>query len=366
MTAAVAGYSFQAEAQPLMDRGGAFMGPPRPQNIMFDRRVVRGPAFSAIRVVPSDPNVPETTQRKPRRRSGRQKKSKYPDIYKPDVEPMQGRLHIEVQTDTYLEEIADRPKESDINTQTEAELDRPPTPLFIPKKTGIEVSTEILDGDLFYFDKEVEPILEKLVGQIMDQSLMEVVRDQELHDLRAYREEFRNVRRTELAATRRLEEEERSRNEEKQQRIHQERERLKREAEMKEKLAQKKFAQEFMGTVATDTLSNLQRKGYFGDPLMREVEVQFMPWLLSEANSRIVDLQTARGLVDDLIHDALRKAATARIFAQREAVERVQMAKHDRIEVLAPTPSLKKSPDEERDPSEDSASSSDYESSGEN
>ncbi len=42
----------------------------------------------------------------------------------------------------------DRVEEADIQTQTDAFLDRPPTPLFVPAKTGVDVSTQIVEGDV--------------------------------------------------------------------------------------------------------------------------------------------------------------------------------------------------------------------------
>lgn len=50
----------------------------------------------------------------------------------------------------YLEEIADRIIEVDVECQTDAFLDRPPTPLFIPAKTGKDVATQILEGEVQY------------------------------------------------------------------------------------------------------------------------------------------------------------------------------------------------------------------------
>ena len=50
----------------------------------------------------------------------------------------------------YLEEIADRIIEVDMECQTDAFLDRPPTPLFIPAKTGKDVATQILEGEVQY------------------------------------------------------------------------------------------------------------------------------------------------------------------------------------------------------------------------
>ena len=62
--------------------------------------------------------------------------------------PVEGRKHIDIQTELYLEEITDRVEEADVHTQTDAFLDRPPTPLFIPAKTGVDVATQIEDGDV--------------------------------------------------------------------------------------------------------------------------------------------------------------------------------------------------------------------------
>ena len=55
---------------------------------------------------------------------------------------------MQVQTELYLEEITDRVEEADIQTQTDAFLDRPSTPLFVPAKTGMDVSTQIEEGDV--------------------------------------------------------------------------------------------------------------------------------------------------------------------------------------------------------------------------
>ena len=61
---------------------------------------------------------------------------------------MEGRRHTEVQTELYLEEITDRVEETDIGMQTDAFLDRPPTPLFVPAKIGSDVATQIEEGDV--------------------------------------------------------------------------------------------------------------------------------------------------------------------------------------------------------------------------
>jgi radial spoke head protein 3 len=82
--------------------------------------------------------------------------------------------------------LKDKPLEYDVDTQTDPLLDRPPTPLFIPKKTGLDVDTQIYPGELFDFDYEVEPILEVLVGKILEQSMMEVMEEEEMDNLRRH------------------------------------------------------------------------------------------------------------------------------------------------------------------------------------
>lgn len=331
---ATGGYVFATEPRPVLPGPRTKYredGPPRHANMMHDRRIVRGNAFQSVRLVPADAAVQEITHRPRPRRVGPQK-SKFSGLTElfPEREAVSGRQHIEIQTDTYLEQITDRPEEKSIEVQTEAELDRPPTPLFIPKLTGVNQSTTIGEGDLFCFDKEVEPILERLVGQILDQGMTEVVRTEELAAMRAYREELRSIRRTELAETRRLEAEEKSKAEEKKQRVEQERARIRREQETKEKLAQQKFAKEFMQDVTKDTISALDRKGFFGDALMREIEVEFMPWLMSEANAKIIDLTISRRVVDDVIRSTLAKSEVYSSAARAQLRERLNMAQFDR------------------------------------
>lgn len=67
-------------------------------------------------------------------------------------EAVEGRRHVDVQTELYLEELTDRVEEADVETQTDAFLDRPPSPLYIPAKTGIDVSTQILQGEVNYYN----------------------------------------------------------------------------------------------------------------------------------------------------------------------------------------------------------------------
>ena len=88
-----------------------------------------------------------------------------------------------------MEELSDKVPEAIAATQTDAFLNRAPSPLFIPQKSGIDVATQVYEGELFDFDFEVVPILEILVGKTIEQSLMEVHEEEELHVLRKHQVE---------------------------------------------------------------------------------------------------------------------------------------------------------------------------------
>lgn len=121
---------------------------------------------------------------------------------------MHGRKHEDVQTDKYLEELFARPPEYDAECQTDLFLQRPPSPPYVPAKVGVDCATEILEGELFDFDTEVEPILETLIGRSVEQGLLEVMHEEELADVRQQQQEFLAQREKELAELRRLEAEE--------------------------------------------------------------------------------------------------------------------------------------------------------------
>lgn len=111
-----------------------------------------------------------------------------------------------IQTEKWLEEIKDRVPETDVGVQTdEVSISSPPP---VPREAfgggaltpGCDKSTQILpdDPDLFVFDEEVVIVLEALVGKTLEQSLLEVIDEEELAAITQQKLNFEN--RTLLAA----------------------------------------------------------------------------------------------------------------------------------------------------------------------
>jgi len=245
-----------------------------------------------------------------------------------------GRKHIDVQTEEYLEELTDRPVEVAVDTQTDPLLDRPATPKFVPIKSGLDVETQIYPGELFDFDAEVEPILEVLVGKILDQGLMEVMEEEELANLQQHQLEFERKRNAELAEVQRMEEAERRKLEEKERRMEQERQRLFAEEKAKEKVAARGFAQNYLANLTTNVFNKLTAKGYFYDTTVREIETAFLPWIIDQVDTELQRAAESRRVLDHLIQQALQKAIQKEHKAQKEREEALKKQQEEEREKL--------------------------------
>jgi len=227
---------------------------------------------------------------------------------------------MEVQTETFLEELSDRPPETETATQTEAFLERPPSPLFVPAKTGVDKDTQIETGDLFDFDFEVVPILEVLVGKTLQLSMLELMEEEELATLRRRQREFEELRDAELGEIQRLESEAKRRFAEKQRRVTQEREQKAARQLLQEKVAARHFTRSYLSGLNDMVFDGLEESGHFFDPLQKEVAEQFMPWIFKAVVQNLNQITLARDSAEELLANALCHA---------ERLQKVEMAKRE-------------------------------------
>ncbi|XP_001927005.6 radial spoke head protein 3 homolog [Sus scrofa] len=282
--------------------------PVRYGNIMYDRRVIRGNTYALqAEPPPGQPDPAEIQRRQQAKRRALAKRRAQEQLRPRTPEPVEGRKHVDVQTELYLEEIADRIIEVDMECQTDAFLDRPPTPLFIPAKTGKDVATQILEGELFDFDLEVKPMLEVLVGKTIEQSLLEVMEEEELASLQASQYAFEELRNVELAEVQRLEEQERRHREEKERRKQQQWQVVHKHHETAEKIAARAFAQRYLADLLPSVFDSLRDGGYFYDPVERDIEIGFLPWLMNEVDKTMEYSIVGRTVLDMLIREVVEK-----------------------------------------------------------
>lgn len=242
-------------------------------NIMHDKRVFRGNTHN-MNLVQSNLTAAQKDEQRIKAEQERKKiemiktqllqfkRQKHkPSPY--DLEPGPP-ARIDVDLTFYLtENDKEKPAEIEVKTQTDDFEARPPTPDYVPKKTGIDKITQIEDYDLFDYDREVQPILNVLLTKTIEQSLLEVEEETELEEIRKFKTDYQ----TRQVNLRDNWEEEVKRE---IQRIKQKNKalkqaRVKREQQVKtmHKLQCLNLAKQFLGGCYRGTLSHLAQKSYW-------------------------------------------------------------------------------------------------------
>lgn len=299
-------------------------------NMMNDPRVVRGNTYAAKVLTTSVKKEQEfqsqKTQNKMSNEQFNRKSREQTRISTPP--PVDGRVHMPIQTENFLEELTDKPIETDAETQTQPFMDRPISPLFVPAKTGRDFETQIEPGDLFDFDLEVAPLLEVLVGKTIHVSMLELMQEEELEAIRRDQEEFEAIRNVELAEVQRLEAEARRKAEEKERRLAQEKKRVVDRALLEEKIAARAFSNQYLSQLHIGVMNDLFEEGFFFDPVKKEVEEIFMTDVIDHVKEAISSYSTAEALLEELMVEACNKAKEA----QRRASSARQIRKQKQLE----------------------------------
>jgi len=299
-------------------------------NIMADKRVVRGNTYASL-VAPKQDMADVQKQREAQRRRLMRANQTKKRMGTPEAIP--GRKHMDIQTDSYLEELTERTVEFEAETQTDFLLDRPPSPLFMPAKIGVDIDTQIQDGDLFDFDQEVEAVLEVLVGKTLEQSMMEVLEEEELESLRRHQEDFEKRRNTEMLEVQRMEAAEKRRTDEMDRRMNQASAQRERDLNIMKKVISRSIAASHLSSIKDRALAHLMDAGVFADSIGLAVESSFVPDLLKDVTSRMQRSSEDRAV----IASAMRSSIKTKMDAHRQKLqaERSRLAVIDAAEKQA-------------------------------
>jgi len=170
---------------------------------MYDKRVFRGNTHGIHTLKGNDKNL--TAAEKDEQRIKHEREIKKIDMIKSQLQHFKKAksktspydlnpgppARIEVDLTYFLtEQGRNKPDETDVKCQTDVFMPRPPTPKYVPKKTGIDKITQIEDFDLFDYDREVQPILNVLLTKSVEQALLEVEEETELDEIRKYKSDY--------------------------------------------------------------------------------------------------------------------------------------------------------------------------------
>ncbi|XP_071570668.1 radial spoke head protein 3 homolog isoform X1 [Temnothorax nylanderi] len=282
-------------------------------NIMFDRRVARGSTIASVPTLIDGEQSIAARQAEARRRHLARKRAQLQACRAVcrtgSPPPVPGRKHEPVQTEIFLEELTEKPDESEVATQTDYFLEKPVLPSYYPGKVGRDVCTQIEPGELFDYDTEVQPILEVLVGKTIEQALIEVLEEEEIAALKEQQRRFLELRMAEKAEEQRLAEEERRRREEKDQRLKQHEEAVKAQQETEERVAAAVLLTGYIAELLPAVLEGLKMSGYLLDEIKADVEEGFMPWLMKEVKKEMGNMIESRELLMEIIREILENRA---------------------------------------------------------
>lgn len=341
-------YSSQPHAAPVKSRKQKYRNEDEPEdnghlNMMNDPRIVRGNTHSAKVMTQSLKSEQEYTQKSRSQSMKRDRRRNTPGNNRAGTPPpVDGRVHMDIQTENFLEELTDKAIEIDQETQTQAFMDRPASPLFVATKTGKDTSTQVDNGDLFDFDLEVEPLLEVLVGKTIHVSMLELMQEEELEAIRREQEQFEDVRNIELAEVQRLEAEARRKSQEKDRRVAQEKQRLADRLELEEKIAARAYSNQYLATLHEGVMNDLFDEGFFYDPVRKEVEEVFMVDLISGLRDSVDSYHVATNMVEELLVEA---GVMVKSFMARGEKARAQKRADD-AKALEEAAALKKAEEE--------------------
>lgn len=281
MSAIAGDYQFAAEPRPVRLKKQKYRELENEEkttatNIMYDRRVVRGLTFTTV---PLNANV---TEEKASRRSAKASQQQDVDAEPTTPDAPEGCKYSDAQTDDMSEDPFDKVPEYEVDTQTEVVWVKEKPNLTMPVKSGLDVGVEVGDGDLFCFNKEVQPLLTVLVGKCLETSRLEVLEEEELKAMRQHRKDMLEQKHKELLEVQRLEAEEQQRFAEAQRR--------KKEARARKTglvFAHRKFccrilSKAYLKPIASNSLRQVEVGGLFKDVREKHFNDALLPWLLEK------------------------------------------------------------------------------------
>lgn len=307
-------YTFKSKPTPARNPWKRYRGTGTDENydnIMHDRHIVRGSNWSRYKVVPGINREQHLTYAEKRARKEREMFLQ--------VQQTIARRHKSSTTQTLCDLVPiDIPVDKDDYPRMERE-DRPPSPKCVPRLSKKSKHTQVGAGDFFVFDVEARPIVEVVVGKVVDQSVIELMEEEEIEVLREREKRFNYLRNCETIAKQALEAQHKRLNEEKARRFRQEREAKERENELAGTKVVRSGQKDCAENVERSTYEKLTN-AYFCDRLRHDIETNFLPFLSNQTSKTLTATEQARQVLDIIIRDVVERRMRDDLFGYHDAL----------------------------------------------
>ena len=159
-------------------------------------------------------------------------------------------------------------------------------PLNKRQKTGRDVSTQIEDGELFNFDRDVEQILTVLLGKIREQTDLELREEEEINRLRADKANFQKKLLEERLRLTKIEEEEISKKKENDLNKKAKKADKNIRIKIQKKFISRLYAKNLLGNIKPLTLQSLEQKGVFNEYLDETLKDKILSFTYNKVEDR--------------------------------------------------------------------------------
>jgi len=192
-------------------------------------------------------------------------------------------------------------------------IDRAPDAIFIPNPEGETKATQIFDEDpdLFDYEREVEPILQVLVGKSIEHARIEVIEEYEKEELLKHKRRFFQLKEAELMETQKLEEVRIRRNDEADRRNLQMRTAKNQNVAAEKKILARLHAKKFLQFFKRDSLNTLIDLGALRRPRDYGVGIQFVPRLYNQVRSDMQAHHNNHLQLDQILNDSMKVYAVS-------------------------------------------------------
>jgi hypothetical protein len=296
--------------------------------ITWDKRVHRGNTYSIYKQNEIKEALQESVQTTARVR--RRRPVKEPSVFdmplpEPERKPVDLSKHL-IATEEKVATDA-------VECQTDKFLPEPPPEQYQPQKTGIDKYTQVEDGELFDFDREVDPILDVLVNKTLEQSIMEVEEEHEMEDMKEFKSSWYKRQEMMMKDWENQVDEERERYRRTQVLMDKQREQKCREAKVLLKIQAIALANRHHDQLVPDAVEDLRPVAFY-DMKGMAIDRIFLPQLLGQARKEVQSMKETQRSIDESVKDSIRKQQnfSAEAFAKQR--ERTKELEQQRLEEL--------------------------------
>lgn len=286
------------------------------QNLMFERRVVRGNTYSAYVMSKEDEflyklnNQPAVKAAMAAPKGNLDPKlqaslsaggaAEAPDQGSVWGEnPPLGKKYAECYTSKKDLEETDLPPCHDATTQTDFIIEKEIPDLSMPIYRGIHKETQIYPNEPpFDFEYEAEPLVQVLMTRILEDSRIEVLEEEELRAMKQRQEHIIAHKAEVKRKLNELEERERQMVRANNEKKAAEHEKKKKVINTHQHLVSRVFAKNFLRDVQNASLEILGNMGLFEDEVTKEAKDDFMPWLYNETLKNLQNYNKLQKFVD--------------------------------------------------------------------